>query len=186
MASRITTEAELRALYDEPIQRALDKVVPQLTDAHRRFVERSPFLVIGSHGPSGADVSPRGDQPGWVKIVDARTLAIPDRVGNGRIDTLTNVLTNPAVALIFFVPGVNETLRVSGNAHISTEPELLTELAHDGRLPTSVLVVEVTEAFHQCVRALRRAELWNPGVFAGEDFPRISSTPESTYDGKLY
>lgn len=167
------------------VRRALDKSSTELTDAHRHFIERSPFLVIGSHGPAGADPSPRGDQPGFVKIIDSRTVAIPDRVGNRRIDTFTNVLANPAVALIFFISGVNETLRVSGNAHISAEPALLAELAHDGCGPTTVLVIEVTEAFHKCVRALLRAQLWNPEVFAGPGFPRISKTPESTYYYRL-
>ncbi|NQY55836.1 MAG: pyridoxamine 5'-phosphate oxidase family protein [Ilumatobacteraceae bacterium] len=182
----ISTEADLRELYGKPVQRALDKAVPELADAHRRFIERSPFLVIGSSGPTGADVSPRGDQPGFVKIIDPRTLAIPDRVGNRRIDTLSNIIANPEVALIFFIPGVNETLRVMGRARISADPDLLKELAHQGKAPTSVLVVEVAEAFHQCVRALRRAEIWSPKVFAGDDFERISETPESKYDDNLY
>lgn len=183
---RITDLQQLRALYDPPMQRALDKVVTTFTEPYRRFLSRSPFAIVGTHGPSGADASPRGDQPGFAEVLDEQTLAIPDRTGNRRLDTLSNVLHNPNVALIFFIPGLNETLRVNGVAHISVEPALLRRLAHADKLPQVALVVEAREIFHQCVRALRRAEFWNPAAFVGPDFPKISTTPESKYDNKLY
>ncbi len=182
----ITTVGQLRELYGTPARRALDKVTTRFTDPHRVFIQRSPFLVIGSQSDCGADVSPRGDAPGFVRILDDSTLAIPDRVGNRRIDTLTNVLDNPRVAVIFFIPGLNETLRINGVAHISVAPRLLAQLAHDGKPAISALVVQADEIFHQCVRALRRAEFWSPTGFVGDAFPRISGTPESEYDGKLY
>ena len=184
--NRIRSVAELRALYGEPVQRAIEKVVDRFLPAHRQFIARSPFLVMSSQGAAGADVSPRGDRPGFVHILDDTTLAIPDRPGNRRVDTLQNVLDDPRVALIFFVPGVNETMRVNGTAYISVEPKLLQRLAHEGTPAICALVVEAHEVFHQCVRALRRAELWNPATFAGAEFPRISRTPESAYDGNLY
>lgn len=183
---RITDPEQLRSLYGAPMQRALDKVASTIGAPHRRFIERSPFFVIGSRGPEGADVSPRGDAPGFVGVVDASTLAIPDRVGNRRVDTLLNVLSDPQVGLIFFIPGLNETLRINGVAHVSRDPDLLDALAHDGKPAITALVVEVREVFHQCVRALRRSGLWDPEQFVAGDFPRISSTPESEYDDKLY
>lgn len=183
---RITDLRQLRALYDPPIQRALDKVVTTFSEPYRRFLARSPFAVIGTQGPDGGDVSPRGDRPGFAEVLDDHTLAIPDRRGNRRLDSLSNVIHNPNVALIFFIPGLNETLRVNGVAHISVEPGLLERLAHSGKLPRVALVVRAREIFHQCVRALRRAEFWDPTSFVGPEFPKISTTPESTYDDKLY
>jgi len=183
---RITELSQLRALYEPPMQRALDKVVTTFAEPYRRFLARSPFAVIGTQGPNGGDVSPRGDRPGFTEVLDEQTLALPDRPGNRRLDTLSNVLHNPKVALIFFIPGLNETLRVNGVAHISVEPNLLKRLAHAEKLPRVALVVRASEIFHQCVRALRRAELWDPAAFVGPDFPKISTTPESTYDKKLF
>lgn len=152
----------LRAHYGEPSVLAARKSLDRL-DAHcRRFIAASPFLVIATADASGAmDASPRGDAPGFVRVPDDRTLVIPDRPGNRRVDSLSNVVANPQVGLFFLVPGVNETLRVNGGAEISTDPKLLAEMAVRGKIPRSALVVTVREAFLHCAKALVRSDLWN-------------------------
>lgn len=153
----------LRGLYGEPGPLAARKVLGRL-DAHcRRFIELSPFLVIGTGDAQGRqDVSPRGDAPGFVRILDDRTLLLPDRPGNNRIDTLENVAAHPEVALIFFIPGVDETLRVNGRAEVTTDPELLAPSAVNGKPPRTGLVVSLEECFLHCGKALIRSHLWDP------------------------
>jgi PPOX class probable FMN-dependent enzyme len=160
---RITSIDELTAHYDPPTERALRKELKQL-DAHcRSFIAASPFLLLGTYSEAnGADCSPRGDHPGWVEVVDDHTLLLPDRRGNNRIDSLRNIVAHGSVGLLFLVPGVNETLRVNGRAHLSVDPALLERFVVDGKAPRSVIVVTVTEAFIQCARALVRSDLWNP------------------------
>lgn len=160
--TEITTEDELRARYDAPSDLARRKAIPKLDKHCRAFIAASPFLVIGSSAAGGADVSPKGDAPGFVAVLDDHTLAIPDRIGNNRTDTLQNILENPAVALIFFVPGMNETLRVNGRARISTDPALLEPLAAQGKTPRSAIVVDVDEAYLHCAKSLVRSKLWSP------------------------
>lgn len=156
------TGESLRALYGEPSDLVRRKAIDHLDRHCRAFIALSPFLVVGTAGADrAADVSPRGDAPGFVKVIDAHRLAIPDRPGNRRIDTLRNVAENPDVALIFFVPGVNETLRVNGAASISTEAALLAGFAVEGRLPKTAMVVRVREAFLHCAKALIRSRLWD-------------------------
>jgi uncharacterized protein len=159
--SFITDEAALRALHHAPMSRATDKVLRAL-DAHcRRIVELSPFCVIATQGPRGADVSPRGDPPGFVRVLDDRTLLLPDRVGNNRLDGMTNLLANPRIGMLFFVPGMNETLRINGTARISDDARLLAPCAVNGRPPKIGLVVAVEEAFLHCAKALVRSALWD-------------------------
>jgi PPOX class probable FMN-dependent enzyme len=159
----ITSLDELIARYDPPTERALRKQIDRLDEHCRAFIAASPFVLLATCGPtSGADCSPRGDHPGWVEVADDRTLLLPDRRGNNRIDSLRNIVENPTVGLLFLVPGVNETLRVNGRAGLSVDPELLARFAVDGKAPKSVIVVSVTEAFIQCARALVRSDLWNP------------------------
>lgn len=142
---------------------AVAKQMARLDEHCRRFIALSPFLCIGSMGPDGrADVSPRGDPPGFVKVLDDRTLVIPDRPGNRRVDTMTNLLALPAVALIFLVPGVEETLRVNGRASLTRDPEILGGMAVDGKTPTLGIRIEVDEVFFHCGKALIRARLWDP------------------------
>jgi uncharacterized protein len=159
----ICSEDSLRGLYGAPSERALRKQLTAL-DAHcRTFIAHSPFLVMGTAGPDGSlDVSPKGDAPGFVAVLDARTLLIPDRPGNNRLDGMRNVLGNPHVGLLFMIPGVNETLRVNGRARITTDAALLAPLAVRGRAPASGLLVEVHEAFLHCAKAFIRASLWDP------------------------
>ncbi len=157
---KIETPDQLRDLYQAPSERAQRKQLPQL-DAHcQRFIELSPFVVLATSGPGGSDATPRGGEPGFVLIEDASTLLLPDWPGNNRLDSLENVLTNPAVGLLFLIPGVGETLRVGGEADIRTDEALLARFCTDGRLPLSVLVIHVTKAYLHCPKALLRSRLW--------------------------
>ena len=162
-ADLVTNEAELRTVYRKPIPRAFQKELDHLDGHSRRFIEMSPFCVIGTTGNDGrADTSPRGDPPGFVAIPDDKTLLIPDRPGNNVVDTLTNVMEHPHVGLLFFVPGMNETLRVTGTAEITADPEALEPLSVGGRTPISALRVTVNRVFLHCGRALIRSRLWDP------------------------
>jgi PPOX class probable FMN-dependent enzyme len=157
----IETVEELRSSYGEPSERAVKKSLDRLDRHCRRFIELSPFVVIASSGADGrADCSPRGDAAGFVAVLDDRTVLLPDRRGNNRADSLSNVLENPYVGLLFMIPGADETLRLNGRAALTTDPILLDPLAVNGRAPRSGLVVEVEEVFLQCTKALVRAKLW--------------------------
>jgi PPOX class probable FMN-dependent enzyme len=162
MSRPITDLAALEALYGEPVAASIAKEVPALTPGYRALIEASPFLILATSGPDGLDASPRGDGPGFVRVVDDRTLLIPDRRGNNRIDSLRNILADPRVGLLFLVPGLNETLRVNGCAVIDTDPTLCDSFAVDGKAPKSVLVVTIETVFFQCARALLRSRLWDP------------------------
>lgn len=158
----ITSLDQLAELYDPPSERVILKQIDRLDEHCRTFIAASPFCILATCGSSGVDCSPRGDQPGFVEVADDTTLLLPDRRGNNRIDSLKNIVENPAVGLIFLVPGVNETFRVNGQARISVDPALRERFVMGYKLPTCVLVVTVQEAFVQCARALLRSELWNP------------------------
>ncbi|HZF78097.1 MAG TPA: pyridoxamine 5'-phosphate oxidase family protein [Acetobacteraceae bacterium] len=157
----------LRDIYAPPLQIALDKQLDRL-DAHAAtFIRRSPFLVIATADGAGrCDASPRGDAPGFVAVLDERRLAIPDRRGNNRLDSLENLARNPGVGLLFMVPGVDETLRVNGRGAVSAEPSLLAGMAVQGRAPASALIVTVEEVFFHCGKALKRSALWDPARHA--------------------
>ncbi len=157
----VTDAAALQNLYGEPGITSLAKVVDHIHPHYARMIEASPFAVLATVGPHGLDTSPRGDQPGFVAIRDERTLLLPDRRGNNRIDSLRNVLADPRVALLFLIPGVGETLRVNGRAVISVDPALLDRFAVGGKQPRSVLVITVTSVFFQCSRAVVRGGLWD-------------------------
>ena len=159
----IRSEQDLRGRYGQPSERAVRKQMAVLDGHCRNFIARSPFLVLATAGADGsADASPKGDAPGFVAVLDERTLLIPDRLGNNRIDGLRNVLENPRVGLIFFIPGVNETLRVNGRARITTDERLLAPLAVRGKVPATGLIVETEEVFLHCAKALMRSKLWEP------------------------
>jgi PPOX class probable FMN-dependent enzyme len=151
---------ELRDCYPQPLERSLRKTLT-IVDAHmRQFISLSPFLCLGTSADGGGDVTPRGDSPGFVHVLDDRTLLIPDWPGNNRLDSLTNVVSNPNVGLLFFIPGVNETLRVNGVAEITMEPALLERWTVNGRHPRSAMRVTVREAYLHCAKALMRSKLW--------------------------
>ncbi len=172
---KIDAAGALRAHFGEPSDLVKQAVVPKLDRHCRRFIEHSPFLVIGSQPGSGsADVSPRGDPPGFVRVLDEATLLIPDRPGNKRVDTMHNVLGNPRVALIFLVPGINECLRVNGRAEITTDPALLAPAAVNGKAPATGLLVHVDEALIHCAKAMMRAKLWDADAqIERKAFPRF-------------
>ena len=153
---------ELEALYGAPAEASLAKEVDYVTPEYRAFIDASPFVSLATAGPEGLDCSPRGDLPGFVRVHDAKTLMLPDRRGNNRIDSLRNVIRDPRVALLFLVPGSGNTLRINGRATISVEPALLASFVVDGKAPRSVLVVAVETVYFQCARAIMRSELWNP------------------------
>lgn len=159
----ITSMEALRARYGAPSPRAIAKQLDRLDGHCRAFIALSPFLVLATEGPDGlGDATPRGDHPGFVAVRDDRTLIIPDRPGNNRLDSLLNIVARPGVGILFLVPGVDETLRVNGEAVIEDEADLCAAHAVDGRVPTTVLVVTVREAYLQCGKALIRSKLWSP------------------------
>jgi uncharacterized protein len=157
----ISSEGDLRARFAQPSRLAVQKQLDRLDHNCRRFIALSPFLCLASARPDGlADNSPRGDAPGFVQVLDDRTLAIPDRPGNNRLDSQSNIILNPNVGLLFFIPGVTETLRVNGRARISADPDLLARFEVNGRRPRTAIVVSVVEAFLHCSKALIRSRLW--------------------------
>jgi PPOX class probable FMN-dependent enzyme len=164
-AYTIATASELQQLYGEPSERARLKQLDRLDVHCRAFIAAAPFVTVGTYGTTGADCSPRGGYPGFVRVLDEHTLLIPDHVGNNRIDSLRNVLECGSVGLLFLVPGVGETLRVNGNGKLSVDPALLALGEEQGKLPRCVLLVAVREAFIHCSRALVRAKLWDASTF---------------------
>ena len=157
-------DAQLREMLGgEPAMLIREKIADRLNPLTRQFVERSPFVVVASGRPDGGlDVSPRGDPAGFVRILDERTLLLPDRPGNKLADTLTNLLADDRIALLFLIPGVNDTFRINGRARIVDEPELLAASEVEGKVPQLGILVEVEEAYTQCPKAFLRSELWNP------------------------
>jgi PPOX class probable FMN-dependent enzyme len=157
----IDTLEALEALYTPaPAPASTVKVANRITPHYRALIEASPFLALATVGPEGLDCSPRGDQPGFVRIADERTLILPDRRGNNRIDSLRNVVRDPRVALMFLIPGSGTTFRVNGRAAVSADPDLLASFAVDGKAPRTCLVITVIEAYFQCARAIVRSGLW--------------------------
>ncbi|HXW23717.1 MAG TPA: pyridoxamine 5'-phosphate oxidase family protein [Xanthobacteraceae bacterium] len=160
----VKTVAELEAMYAQPVETSLLKEIDHIGPHYRALIEASPFVALATCGPEGLDCSPRGDAAGFVRIADERTLLIPDRRGNNRIDTLRNIVRDPRVALLFLIPGVSETMRVNGRAAISTDPELCESFTVDGKVPRCVIVVTVERAYFQCAKAIVRSKLWDPAT----------------------
>jgi len=158
---RITTLEQLQAIYGEPVGNSLVKELDYVSDHYRAFIEASPFVVLATSGPGGLDCTPRGDPPGFVRVVDRNTLMIPDRRGNNRVDSLRNLVIDPRISLLFLIPGVGETLRVNGRAVINTDPALCRSFAMGDKLPRSVIVVTVERVYFQCPKALVRSRLWD-------------------------
>ena len=159
----ITSREGLRALYRQPGEGAVKKELTSLDGHCRGFLARSPFVLIGSSDGAGhADVTPKGDRPGFVAVLDDRTIAIPDRPGNNRLDTLENIVRNPAVGLLFLIPGMDETLRVNGEARVTADAGLRERLAHGDKLPTTAVLVAIKAVYMHCAKAFMRSELWQP------------------------
>jgi PPOX class probable FMN-dependent enzyme len=159
----ISSEAGLRELIGTPNDLVVSKIATRLNDLTRQFVERSPFMCLATSAPDGScDVSPRGDPAGFVRILDERTVLIPDRPGNRLADSLRNILVNPHVGLLFMIPGVDDTFRINGRATLVTDEELLADSTVEGKPPKLGILVEIEECYTQCSKALIRSDLWNP------------------------
>ena len=160
--SVITTVEQLEAIYGVTNDASTVKVADHVTPLYRVFIEMAPFAALATIGPEGIDCSPRGDLPGFVRIHDPKTLMLPDRRGNNRVDSLRNIVRDPRVSLMFLIPGSGNATRVNGRAHLSIDPELLASFKVEGKEPRSVMVMTVDEIYFQCARAIVRADLWNP------------------------
>jgi uncharacterized protein len=170
----VTTTDELATHYARPLERVLKKELDHVDALGRAFIAASPFLVLATGSDAGLDCSPKGDRPGFVQVAeDGRTLMLPDRRGNNRLDGLRNIVEDPRVGLIFFIPGANETYRVNGRARVSADPSLRRRFAVDGKEPSTVIVVAVEQAFPHCPKALIRSDLWRA---AGTGRPKGAPT----------
>lgn len=159
----VADETVLRTVYPQASRPVRDKAIDYIDDFALKFISLSPFFCIGTSRPDSlADVSPRGGEPGFVHVLDAKRIAFPDRPGNNRLDTLTNVMHAPAAGLLFFIPGIDETLRINGTVTVSIHEDLMNRFVRDGKRPRSVVVVDVVEVYLHCSKALKRSDLWNP------------------------
>jgi PPOX class probable FMN-dependent enzyme len=161
----VTTHEALDALYEAPAGNSLVKEIDHINAPYRALIEAAPFFALATSGPDGMDCSPRGDAAGFVRVHDEKTLLIPDRRGNNRIDSLRNLLTDPRVALLFMIPGCGETLRVNGRAMISTDPKLTQGFIVEGKAPRCVIVVSVERVYYQCPKAIVRSKIWDPATW---------------------
>jgi PPOX class probable FMN-dependent enzyme len=183
--------AALEALYGQPGEASILKETDRIVPVYRALIEAAPFAALATRGPEGLDCSPRGDGPGFVRVRDEKTLLLPDRRGNNRIDSLRNILRDPHIALLFLIPGLGETLRVNGRAAISVEPALLESFSVDGKAPRSVLVITVEAVYFQCARAVVRSDLWNPQKHvARSTLPSagqiLAALSRNGFDGEAY
>lgn len=157
----VTTMEQLQALYGEKMPAAVVKEIDHINSSYRKLIEAAPFVAVATAGPEGLDCSPKGDPAGFVRVLDDKTLAIPDRPGNNRIDGFRNIVRDPRIALLFLIPGVGETLRVNGRAAISIDPELMQSFAMNGKLPRCVLIVHIDSIYFHCSKAIVRSKLWD-------------------------
>ncbi|WP_424929643.1 pyridoxamine 5'-phosphate oxidase family protein [Amaricoccus tamworthensis] len=179
----ITTLDQLTSLYGSPGDTSLKKVSDALTPAYRRMIEAAPFIALASCGPEGLDCSPRGDRGAAVTVIDDRTVAIPDRRGNRRLDTLRNLVNDPRCAILFLIPGVNECIRINGTAVLCTDPDLTARFEVDGIPPTCVILVTINEVYFQCARALIRSGLWDPALHRDRgSLPSAGEMTKSAFD----
>jgi uncharacterized protein len=160
----VTTLEELEALYDKPFGGSLAKEIDHVNADYRAFIEAAPFFAMATSGPDGLDCTPRGDPAGFVRVADEKTLLIPDRRGNNRIDSLRNLIEDPRISLLFLIPGCSETIRVNGRAALSADPELCKSFTFNGKVPRTVLVVTVDRCYFQCAKAIVRSKLWDPAT----------------------
>ena len=189
--TEITSVEQLEAIYGTPGEASLVKELDRLIPEYVAFVEASPFVALATNGPEGLDCSPRGDLRGFVRVADERTLLMPDRRGNNRVDSLKNIVRDGRVGLLFLVPGSGTTLRVNGKATLSIDPELRASFAVDGQAPRSVIVITVQAVYFQCARAIVRSELWNPDRHVDpKSLPTpgkiLAATSQARIDGEAY
>ena len=188
---KVTTDEQLDTLYGTPVAASLNKEIDYISPQYRAFIEKAPFVVVATSGPEGLDSSPRGDPPGFVRIVDEKTLLIPDRRGNGRIDTMRNLVRDPRITLLFLIPGVGETIRINGRADIVTDPDLCATFTMQNKAPKSVLVVTVDRIYFQCPKALVRSALWKVETqIPRSDLPStgeiLQALTKDSFDGDAY
>ena len=172
----VTTRERLREIIGEPSHRIANKVIDHIDEICRRFIAASPYILIATKGADGLlDVSPKGDPAGFVRVLDKKTLVVPDRLGNKRIDSFENLLVNPQVGMIFLIPGCNDTLRVSGTGRIARDMALQEELSVNGKAPSLVLAVTVEEAFMHCAKSMARSGIWKPDAWPDtSDVPSLA------------
>jgi PPOX class probable FMN-dependent enzyme len=188
---RITTLEQLEALYGEPVQAAVAKEIDYISDHYKAFIDKAPFVVVATVGPEGLDCTPRGDPPGFVRVRDKKTVLIPDRRGNNRVDSLRNLVRDPRISLLFMIPGIGNTLRLNGRAEISVDPELCASFSMQGKLPRSVLVVTAERVYFQCPKALVRSRLWSQEAqIARSELPStgdiLAALSKGAIDGEEY
>jgi uncharacterized protein len=191
MADTITTIAELEAIYGQIVPAATIKVLDHVSEHYGQFIKAAPFVVLSTSGPEGLDCSPRGDPKGFVRIHDEKTLMLPDRRGNNRVDTLRNIVRDPRIALLFMIPGVGETMRVNGTAVLSTDLALRESFAIQDKIPACVIVIAVREIYTQCQKALARSKLWDPATQIPQSaLPTVGTMLQAiskgNFDGKAY
>ena len=190
MQHLVTSEAELDALYGKPVGAAVIKEIPRISEHYRRFIETSPFVVLATAGPEGLDCTPRGDPAGFVRVADERTVLLPDRRGNNRIDSLRNIVRDPRIALLFLIPGEGRTLRINGRAAISVDPDLCASFTMEGKVPRSVIIVTAESVYTQCPKALVRSRLWDPNLHVAHGSLPSSGTImkalQAGFDGDAY
>lgn len=183
---QITELSALERLYGAPAAASIKKEIDHVHPHYRAFIEAAPFVALATSGPGGLDVSPRGDAAGFVHVEDERTLLLPDHRGNNRIDSLRNIIDDPRVALLFLIPGIGETLRVNGRAAILVDPELLARFAVNGKVPRSVLRIQVETVFVQCSRAVLRSKLWDPAMQLDRSaLPSLGTILQDLSDGEI-
>ena len=184
LAGNIDCIEKLDRIYGPVTDRALRKEIPYLNEDYQAFVRASPFVVLATVGPEGLDCSPKGDAAGFVGIIDERTLAIPDRPGNNRIDNLRNIVRDPRVSLLFIIPGIGETLRVNGRASISDDETLCASFAVNGRNPRTVILVQIETTYFHCSKSIVRSKLWDPARHLPRDqLPSTGAMIQRLFDG---
>jgi PPOX class probable FMN-dependent enzyme len=182
----VTTMDQLESMYGEVYPPARVKEIDHVNAHYRAFIEKAPFVALATSGPGGLDCSPRGDPAGFVRVHDEKTLMIPDRRGNNRIDTLRNLIDDPRISLLFLIPGCGETIRVNGRAQISVDPELGKSFVMEGKLPRCVIIVTVERAYFQCSKAIVRSKLWDPATRVDRtSLPTSGTILAGISDGKI-
>jgi PPOX class probable FMN-dependent enzyme len=188
---RITTQEQLDALYGAPLESSIAKEIDYVSAHYKAFIDKAPFVVVATVGPEGLDCSPRGDPAGFIRVRDPKTVLIPDRRGNNRIDSLRNLVRDPRLSLLFMIPGIGNTLRINGRAEITTDPELCASFAERGKLPKTVLVATVERIYFQCPKALVRSRLWSADAqIASSELPStgeiLATLTQGGIDGAAY
>jgi hypothetical protein len=182
----VTTMERLESLYGTPSGPAIAKEIDHINSGYRKLIEAAPFVTIATSGPEGLDCSPKGDPAGFVRVLDEKTLAIPDRPGNNRLDGMRNLLRDPRIAVLFLIPGVGETLRVNGRADISIDPQLMESFAMNGKQPRAIIVVHVERVYFHCSKAIVRSKLWDEATkIARTSLPSTGTLIAETSSGKL-